>query len=112
MDRDLIESAISSFNRKSGEKARLVEVDDTNDYAVIEFSGIEITEEANKYFEAFRLMLEKALQLPVSIEKIEKTNGSHLVKFSQNPNPAEEAISRIKKYYEGVTPESDEGYED
>lgn len=109
MDRDLIESAISSFNKKSGEKAKLIEV---NDSAVIEFSGIETTEDAQKYFEAFRAMLEKQMKLPVIIEKVKKTNGSHTVKFSQNPSPAEEAISRIKKYYEGVTPESDEGYED
>ncbi len=108
MDRDLIESAISSFNKKSGEKARLVEA---NDSAVIEFSGIEMTEDAQKYFEAFRAMLEKQMKLPVIIEKVKKTNGSHVVRFSQK-SLAEEAISRIKKYYEGVTPESDEGYED
>lgn len=110
MDKAQVESVISSFNKKSKEKAKLVEA--IVDSITIQFSGIEMTEDARQYFEAFRQMLEKQLQLAVAIEKIEKTNGSHLVRFAQNPSPADDIIKTLKKYYDGTTPYGEEGYED
>lgn len=109
MEREIIENAIASFNKKSKEKAKLVEAGDA---ATVEFSGIEKTEDAQKYFEAFRLMLEKETKLPIAIKKVQKTNGSHTVVFFEDPSPADEIISRLGKYYEGVTRESDADYED
>ncbi len=109
MEREIIERVIASFNRKSKEKAKLAEAGDA---VTIEFSGIENTEDAQKYFEAFRLMLEKEAKLPIAIKKVKKTNGSHLVTFYENPSPSEEIISRLGKYYEGTTRESDADYED